>query len=442
MGDTRAEEFKKRNEDRYAWLVDIRDEQMNRPTAWKKFSPFETQFWQIKSKHWDTIVFFKKGKFFEVYEKDADIAHQEFDWKLTDRVNMKMCGVPESSFELWEDVVGENDSPSFGVTCVDSSTAEFRICAFQDDVDRTKLETILLQIKPKELVLEKARLEMVDDLRTYMTPRSSTLGRLLSSGFPNDLRERLEYLSSSFDESEAVATGYDEVFDQANGDFAKIESELEEYRKTQMKALGVRSLSYKDIGKDLYQLEVPAKVSVPKSWKLMSKTQSVSRYYTSELEDLVRRYLEAREIREEALRNILSEATSRSMVILDELGRGTSTFDGFAIAFSVLHYLSTHLVSRNYLNFSSDETNRRVTFLYKLVNGVCPRSFGMNVATMAGVPVEIVDRAESVAANFERQLQKSLAQDESANVVRMSRHADFATLWNSSTSETVVDAIL
>jgi DNA mismatch repair ATPase MutS len=37
----------------------------------------------------------------ELYEKDADIAHQEFDWKLTDRVNMKMCGVPESSFETW-----------------------------------------------------------------------------------------------------------------------------------------------------------------------------------------------------------------------------------------------------------------------------------------------------------------------------------------------------
>ncbi|KAJ3117605.1 COPII coat Sec23p-Sfb3p heterodimer component [Phlyctochytrium bullatum] len=64
----RAEDFKKRNEERYAWLVDERDAQMKKP---------------------------------ELYEKDADIAHQEFDWKLTDRVNMKMCGVPENSFDTW-----------------------------------------------------------------------------------------------------------------------------------------------------------------------------------------------------------------------------------------------------------------------------------------------------------------------------------------------------
>ena len=42
----------------------------------------------------------------ELYEKDADIAHQEFDWKITDRVNMKMCGAPESSFETWVNFSG------------------------------------------------------------------------------------------------------------------------------------------------------------------------------------------------------------------------------------------------------------------------------------------------------------------------------------------------
>jgi DNA mismatch repair protein MSH6 len=44
------------------------------------------EFWEIKSKHWDTVVFFKKGKFFELYENDATIGHQHFDLKLTDRV--------------------------------------------------------------------------------------------------------------------------------------------------------------------------------------------------------------------------------------------------------------------------------------------------------------------------------------------------------------------
>lgn len=49
----------------------------------------------------DTIVFFKKGKFYELYENDATIGHQLFDLKLTDRVNMRMVGVPEASLDLW-----------------------------------------------------------------------------------------------------------------------------------------------------------------------------------------------------------------------------------------------------------------------------------------------------------------------------------------------------
>lgn len=69
--------------------------------AWNKFSPFEKQYWEIKQKFWDTIVFFKKGKFYELYEKDATIGHQLFDLKLTDRVNMRMVGVPEASLDHW-----------------------------------------------------------------------------------------------------------------------------------------------------------------------------------------------------------------------------------------------------------------------------------------------------------------------------------------------------
>ncbi|KAL7268971.1 DNA mismatch repair protein msh6 [Rhizina undulata] len=106
---------KGKDELRYQWLVDIRDADMNPPghpdydprtihvpkSAWDKFSPFEKQYWEIKCKLYDTVVFFKKGKFYELYEDDATIGHQEFDLKLTDRVNMRMVGVPESSLELW-----------------------------------------------------------------------------------------------------------------------------------------------------------------------------------------------------------------------------------------------------------------------------------------------------------------------------------------------------
>ena len=100
---------------RYQWLVNIRDADGNPPghpdydprtiyippSQWSAFSAFEKQYWEIKSKLYDTVVFFKKGKFYELYEDDATIGHQEFDLKLTDRVNMRMVGVPESSLEMW-----------------------------------------------------------------------------------------------------------------------------------------------------------------------------------------------------------------------------------------------------------------------------------------------------------------------------------------------------
>lgn len=95
--------------------MDVRDKEGNRPdhpeydprtlyipsSAWNDFSPFEKQFWSIKQEHYDTVLFFQKGKFYELYEEDALIGHREFDLKLTDRVKMKMVGVPESSFELF-----------------------------------------------------------------------------------------------------------------------------------------------------------------------------------------------------------------------------------------------------------------------------------------------------------------------------------------------------
>ncbi|KAF2486648.1 muts domain V-domain-containing protein [Neohortaea acidophila] len=71
------------------------------PHDFNKLSPFEQQYWEIKKNFWDTIVFFKKGKFYELYENDATIGHQLFDLKLTDRVNMRMVGVPEASLDHW-----------------------------------------------------------------------------------------------------------------------------------------------------------------------------------------------------------------------------------------------------------------------------------------------------------------------------------------------------
>ncbi|RDW82600.1 hypothetical protein BP6252_03712 [Coleophoma cylindrospora] len=111
----RGKAHKTEPEKRYSWLANVQDMDRNPighpdydprtlyipPNSFATFSPFEKQYWEIKQKFWDTVVFFKKGKFYELYEKDATIGHQLFDLKLTDRVNMRMVGVPESSLDHW-----------------------------------------------------------------------------------------------------------------------------------------------------------------------------------------------------------------------------------------------------------------------------------------------------------------------------------------------------
>lgn len=239
--------FTKQNEERYQWLVEERDAQ-KRPkddpeydprtlyipsSAWNKFTPFEKQYWEIKSKMWDCIVFFKKGKFFELYEKDAFLANALFDWKLAGggRANMQLAGIPEMSFEHWaaqfiqlgykvakvdqresmlakemregskgivkrelqcvltsgtlvdSDMIHSDlatyclaireeaanfydntapESPTytrlFGVAFIDTSTGELEMIEFYDDEECSRLDTLMSQVRPKEIIMEKNNL--------------------------------------------------------------------------------------------------------------------------------------------------------------------------------------------------------------------------------------------------------------------------------------------
>ncbi|MCS7220277.1 MAG: DNA mismatch repair protein MutS [Anaerolineae bacterium] len=118
---------------------------------------------------------------------------------------------------------------------------------------------------------------------------------------------------------------------------------------------------------------------------------------------------------------ILRHATPRSLIILDEVGRGTSTYDGMSIAWAVAeeihnalgahclfatHYheltaLADHLpAARNY-SMAVAERGDRVVFLRRVVPGGVARSFGIHVARLAGLPVHVVERAAEVLANLE-----------------------------------------
>ena len=119
---------------------------------------------------------------------------------------------------------------------------------------------------------------------------------------------------------------------------------------------------------------------------------------------------------------ILNTATERSLVILDEIGRGTSTYDGLSIAWAAAEYLckperkirtlfATHyhemtsledtLEGLANLNVDVAEENGNVVFLHKIVKGSASRSYGIHVAKLAGAPKELLDRAEERLSELE-----------------------------------------
>ena len=123
--------------------------------------------------------------------------------------------------------------------------------------------------------------------------------------------------------------------------------------------------------------------------------------------------------------NILNNATERSLIILDEIGRGTSTFDGISIAWSIVEYLhgennkggpktlfATHyheltdlaLVLNGVKNFNVQikEWNDEIIFLRKIVPGGADKSYGIHVARLAGLPNKVLNRAREVLFNLEK----------------------------------------
>jgi DNA mismatch repair protein MSH6 len=911
--------YKSKPESRYPWLANKVDMNKNPPGhpdydentiyipphAWGCFSPFERQYWEIKQKLMKTIVFFKKGKFYELYDEDAVLGNQLFDLKLTDRVNMSMVGVPEGVLTMWvnqfvakgfkvarvdqmESALGKemrergdkgkakkaeskkdqiirrelacvitagtlvdgsmlqddmatfcaaikesvvDDKPFFGLAFVDAATGQFFLSEFEDDVELTKFETFVAQIMPRELVLEKSHLsakalrilkntvgpttiwnhlkpgsefwdgeltrreldrsdyfnvggnegqawpEKLEEARNKdmvmsalgglvfylralklesslisqgnfdwynpihrngtlvldgqtlinlevfanavdggldgtlfgllnrcITPfgkrmfrqwlchplcnirkinerldavellnadgsireqfslqmtKMPDLERLLSrihagacrpedfvrvlDGFEQieytmsmlgafksggdglvdrlltsmpSLKEPLDYWKGAFsrdkvkDEKLLIPQrGIDEEFDESIDKIERIKGNLSALLAEQKTALKCKSLKFANVGKEIYQVEVPKAVKVPASWRQMSSTANVKRYYFRELDALVRQLQEAEEtqsqvvkevasrffqrfdvdyetwfqairitaqldclislakasiglgepacrptfvdeersvMRFEELRHpcmlntvddfipndvklggdeakinlltganaagkstvlrmsciavimaqigcyvpasaavltpvdrimsrlgaqdnifaaqstffvelsetkkILAEATPRSLVILDELGRGTSSYDGVAVAQAVLHQVATHIgclgffathyhslatefeqhpeIRARRMQIHVDDEERRITFLYKLEDGVAEGSFGMHCAAMCGIPEKVISRAEIAAKEWEHtsRLKESLERAREGCYIPLGILSDVASL--------------
>jgi DNA mismatch repair protein MutS len=139
--------------------------------------------------------------------------------------------------------------------------------------------------------------------------------------------------------------------------------------------------------------------------------------------------------------DILRHVTSRSLVILDELGRGTSTYDGMSIAWAVVEFLSLHVEGRTKALFAThyheltnlslpklinlsmavEESEGGIRFLHRVVQGPADRSYGVEVARLAGIPSIVVRRSEELLAEFE-----SSSQPEGAEMGAVSKMSNMS----------------
>jgi DNA mismatch repair protein MutS len=131
--------------------------------------------------------------------------------------------------------------------------------------------------------------------------------------------------------------------------------------------------------------------------------------------------------------NILHHATPRSLLILDEIGRGTSTYDGLSIAWGIIEYIHNHphlraktLFATHYheltqlaellpgvrnYNVAVSEADGRVVFLHKIIPGGADRSYGIHVAQLAGLPAPVIGRANEIMAELERSSGRAVKMD-------------------------------
>ncbi len=139
--------------------------------------------------------------------------------------------------------------------------------------------------------------------------------------------------------------------------------------------------------------------------------------------------------------NILNNATERSLLILDEIGRGTSTYDGVSIAWAIVEYIhnapklrartlfATHYHEltkladtlpgvRNF-NVAVTESNGEVIFLHKIIPGAADRSYGIHVAQIAGLPKAVINRANEILAQLETGSKKQFVDDEPATPAQL-----------------------
>uniref|UniRef100_A0A8V8TQW9 DNA mismatch repair protein n=1 Tax=Homo sapiens TaxID=9606 RepID=A0A8V8TQW9_HUMAN len=321
--------------------------------------------------------------------------------------------------------------------------------------------------------------EVADGFKSKILKQVISLQTKNPEGRFPDLTVELNRWDTAFDHEKARKTGlitpkagFDSDYDQALADIRENEQSLLEYLEKQRNRIGCRTIVYWGIGRNRYQLEIPENFTtrnLPEEYELKSTKKGCKRYWTKTIEKKLANLINAEERRDVSLKDcmrrlfynfdknykdwqsaveciavlgestffvelsetasILMHATAHSLVLVDELGRGTATFDGTAIANAVVKELaetikcrtlfSTHYhslvedYSQNVAvrlghmacmveNECEDPSQETITFLYKFIKGACPKSYGFNAARLANLPEEVIQKGHRKAREFEK----------------------------------------
>ncbi|KIJ46668.1 hypothetical protein M422DRAFT_74879 [Sphaerobolus stellatus SS14] len=422
---------KQNKEDFFSFLVDVRDKDKNRPgdpnydsrtlyippSAWKNFTPIEKQ----------------KGKFIELYEDDARIGNRVFDLKLTSRVKMVMAGFPLMSFNFW--------------------AAKFLAKGYKEIY---QVETSANQ---KDIPKDWKKTGSNKAVKRWSVPALAGNIRKLQEARErrNTVIKEYKYrIYGEFDVDRAIWLRAVKVVAELDCLFSLAKSSV---------ALGEPACKPTFLKGDFIPNDVRLGDKVGRIMLLtgpnMALAPADSILTRMGAYDNMFSNSSTFKVELDECCKILRDATPKSLVILDELGRGTSTFDGMAIAEAVLHELATHTLPlscfathyptltddfahhpniRNmHMQTMVDDEKRELLFLYKLVEGVATGSFGTHVANLAGVPMDVVMRAETISNDFAQKFREKQA-EKKRNAIPLLLQADFAFLLKLATGAISADA--
>ncbi|KIJ46677.1 hypothetical protein M422DRAFT_249838, partial [Sphaerobolus stellatus SS14] len=228
--DKQNKQNKQNKEDFFSFLVDVRDKDKNcpgdpnydsrtlyiPPSAWKNFTPIEKQFWEIKQNYFDTVSDILPERVISLFALKQYAAVLSTCATANHELNkIYTNGTLVDADLLMDDEAGDcvsiredEENNTFGICVLDSATSQFDLSSFVDDVCRTKLETVMRQLRPKEIIFTKGSLSVTTTRLFRNVLDSSCLWNSLrpSEGFKYD--EAVYQLKEMFpDDDDAMEEG-------------------------------------------------------------------------------------------------------------------------------------------------------------------------------------------------------------------------------------------